>query len=71
LLFRLDAAIQWLDAADSWLKRPAAEGRGGDLGGGENFGAIFSGSATDPNSGLPLALLAVAYWPARPGGQGA
>jgi hypothetical protein len=37
----------------------------------ENFGAIFSGSATDPNSGLPLALLAVAYWPARPGGQGA
>jgi hypothetical protein len=32
---------------------------------GENFGAIFTGSATDPNSGLMLALLAVAYWPAR------
>jgi hypothetical protein len=32
---------------------------------GENFGAIFTGSATDPNSGLLLGLLAVAYWPAR------
>jgi hypothetical protein len=32
---------------------------------GENFGAIFTGSATDPNSGLMLALLAAAYWPAR------
>src|SRR5579862_981697 len=32
---------------------------------GENFGAIFTGSATDPNSGLLLVLLAVAYWPAR------
>jgi hypothetical protein len=31
---------------------------------GENFGAIFAGSATDPNSGLLLVLLAVAYWPA-------
>lgn len=35
---------------------------------GENFGQVFSGSATDPNSGPVLALLAVAYWrrlPAR------
>jgi hypothetical protein len=32
---------------------------------GESFGAIFTGSATDPNSGLLLVLLAVAYWPAR------
>ncbi len=32
---------------------------------GENFGAMFTGSATDPNSGLLLVLLAVAYWPAR------
>ena len=32
---------------------------------GENFGAVFTGSATDPNSGLLLGLLAAAYWPAR------
>jgi hypothetical protein len=32
--------------------------------GGENFGAMFTGSATDPNSGLLLVLLAAAYWPA-------
>jgi len=32
---------------------------------GENFGAIFTGTATDPNSGLLLVLLAAAYWPAR------
>ncbi len=32
---------------------------------GENFGAMFTGSATDPNSGLLLVLLAAAYWPAR------
>jgi hypothetical protein len=31
---------------------------------GENLGAIFTGSATDPNSGPMLALLAAAYWPA-------
>jgi hypothetical protein len=31
---------------------------------GENFGAIFTGTATDPNSGLLLGLLAAAYWPA-------
>jgi hypothetical protein len=32
---------------------------------GEDFGAMFTGSATDPNSGLLLVLLAAAYWPAR------
>ena len=32
---------------------------------GENFGALFTGSATDPNSGPLLALLAAAYWPLR------
>jgi|SRR5579872_135797 len=31
---------------------------------GEDFGAIFTGSSTDLNSGLLLGLLAVAYWPA-------
>ena len=36
---------------------------------GENFGGIFTGSATDPNSGLPLVLLAVAYWPVHTGGR--
>jgi hypothetical protein len=37
---------------------------------GENFGVIFAGSATDPNSGLLLMLLAAAYWPARNGTAG-
>ena len=32
---------------------------------GQNFGGVLTGSATDPNSGLLLALLAAAYWPAR------
>lgn len=32
---------------------------------GEDFGAMFTGSATDPNSGPLLVLLAVTYWPAR------
>jgi hypothetical protein len=31
---------------------------------GEGFGMILAGGATDPNSGLLLALLALAYWPA-------
>jgi hypothetical protein len=31
----------------------------------EALGGIFSGSGTDPNSGPLLALLALAYWPAR------
>jgi hypothetical protein len=30
----------------------------------QDFGAILTRSATDPNSGLMLALLAAAYWPA-------
>jgi hypothetical protein len=30
---------------------------------GEHYGAIFSGMATDPNSGPLLVLLAVAFWP--------
>jgi hypothetical protein len=29
---------------------------------GENFGAVLSGSSTDPNSGPILALVALAYW---------
>lgn len=29
----------------------------------EDFGAIGTGGGTDPNSGLPLALLALCYWP--------
>jgi len=32
---------------------------------GEAFGMILAGGATDPNSGPLLALLAVAYWPAK------
>ncbi len=30
---------------------------------GEGFGMILAGGATDPNSGLPLILLALTYWP--------
>lgn len=33
---------------------------------GENFGGILAGGATDPNSGPPLILLALAYWPVQP-----
>jgi hypothetical protein len=32
---------------------------------GEDFGALFTGSATDPNTGPLLVLLAAAYWPAH------
>jgi hypothetical protein len=32
---------------------------------GEAFGAILTGGGTDPNSGLLLALLALAYWPVK------
>ena len=32
---------------------------------GQDFGAIMTGGGTDPNSGPLLALLALAYWPAR------
>jgi len=31
---------------------------------GQDFGTILAGGATDPNSGLLLAVLAAAYWPA-------
>jgi hypothetical protein len=34
---------------------------------GENLGQLFSGSATDPNTGPILLLLAAAYWPLRQG----
>lgn len=33
--------------------------------GGQDFGATFTGSATDLNSGPLLALLAIAHWPRR------
>lgn len=29
----------------------------------QDFGGILTGQGTDPNSGLPLALLALCYWP--------
>jgi hypothetical protein len=32
---------------------------------GENFGGLFTGSGTDPNSGPILMLIAAAYWPIR------
>jgi hypothetical protein len=32
---------------------------------GEAFGMIMAGGATDPNSGLPLVLLALVYWPLK------
>ena len=32
---------------------------------GEAFGMILAGGATDPNTGPLLAILALAYWPAR------
>jgi hypothetical protein len=31
----------------------------------EGLGEVFTGTGTDPNTGPLLALLAVAYWPAR------
>jgi hypothetical protein len=34
---------------------------------GEAFGMILAGGATDPNSGLLLILLALAYWPSPAG----
>ena len=32
---------------------------------GEHFGSLFSGSATDPNAGPLLLLIAAAFWPHR------
>jgi hypothetical protein len=37
----------------------------------EDFGGIFTGQATDPNSGLLLIVVAAAFWPsANPGPSG-
>jgi hypothetical protein len=36
---------------------------------GQDFGALFTGSATDPNTGPLLVVLAAAYWPARAGSR--
>ena len=36
----------------------------------EDFGGIFTGSATDPNTGLPLMVLAACYWPVSAGRRG-
>ena len=38
---------------------------------GQAFGAILAGGSTDPNSGLLLILLALAYWPVRTAGTAA
>jgi len=38
---------------------------------GQDFGGIFSGSGTDPNSGPLLVLIAAAYWPSRTDRSGA
>ena len=38
---------------------------------GEGFGGVFAGPATDPNSGAPLILVALAYWPLSTVGAGA
>ena len=35
---------------------------------GEQFGAIFTGQATDPNTGPLLILIAAAFWPSPPAG---
>ena len=32
---------------------------------GENFGGIFTGQGTDPNTGPMLVMLAIAFWPRR------
>jgi hypothetical protein len=42
----------------------------------QNFGGILAGGATDPNSGLPVILIALLYWPLdlvrpAPGGRSA
>ncbi len=36
---------------------------------GQNFGTIFPGGATDPNSGPLIALFALSYWPPRLGAR--
>src|SRR5580704_3320405 len=67
------AAACVLAAAGVWLPRPAVKATlvlalvvaGLIWVVGEAFGMILAGGATDPNSGLLLALLALAYWPAK------
>jgi energy-converting hydrogenase Eha subunit C len=67
------AAACVLVAAGVWLPRPAVKATlvlalvvaGLIWVVGEAFGMILAGGATDPNSGLLLALLALAYWPAK------
>ena len=67
------AAALVLIAGGIWLPRPAARAvlvlaiavAAVIWTVGEGLGGIFTGSATDPNSGPLLALLALAYWPAR------
>lgn len=67
------AAACVIVAAGVWLPRPAARATlvlallvaATIWVVGEAFGMILAGGATDPNSGPLLALLALAYWPAK------
>ena len=67
------AAACALVAAGVWLPRPAARATlvlalvvaAAIWVVGQAFGMILAGGATDPNSGPLLALLALAYWPAK------
>ena len=69
------AAACVLVAAGVWLPRPAARATlvlalvvaAAIWVVGEAFGMILAGGATDPNSGPLLALLVLAYWPAKQG----
>jgi hypothetical protein len=69
------AAACVIVAAGVWLPRPAARATlvlallmaAAIWVVGEAFGTILAGGATDPNSGPLLALLALAYWPAKQG----
>jgi len=67
------AAACVIVAAGVWLPRPAARATlvlalvvaAAIWVVGQAFGMILAGGATDPNSGPLLALLALAYWPAK------
>ena len=57
-------------AVGVWLPRPAARAvivlavvAAAAIWIAEGLGGMLTGGGTDPNSGLLLALLAVAYWP--------
>ena len=73
------AVVLGVIALSAYLPRspgPGRDGGGGDVAVviwvlGQNFGEVFSGSATDPNTGPLLALLALAYWRRRPGSAAA